>query len=615
MTHESATTNPRAIASLRLIALAAAIAAVAAVGCKRVSRANGEVSRNWTPPQQQAYLGVPAAEAQQAIQKRLAAAPPTSVNADEWKHVKRLYGTFSNSLLWLNEKGAHQPRVSALLGAIANADSDALRLDAFPLVDLNRSLGAIEKEKPTADELADADLLLSSAFVAYGESMLTGQNDPAALGQNWHIKSHDERVDSALTLTLREDDFNAGLERMRPQDPGYDSLRTEFMRFRDLVSHTTWDSVPSGRQLKPGDSDSPARLVALRARLSAEGFLSDSGATASATVDTTADTTNSSGSDTAKKSTKASAAKKTTSATRAQRTGPGVYDRRLAGAVAEFQARHSIGVDSMLGKETVDAMNVPAPYRLAQIAANLERYRWMPRDLGSRYIIVNVPQFHLEAFDSGQKSLEMKVIVGQEYEDKATPVFSDSMEFVIFRPYWNVPDAIANKEIWPKVAADPGYLAANEMEVYSDHGTRRVRQLPGAKNALGFVKFMFPNDFNIYLHDTPNGELFKKDVRAFSHGCIRLEKPAELAQWVLGWDAGRVEQAMHSGPNNRQVNLPKKIPVYIVYFTTYARDGQLYFGNDLYDRDSKLVHQVQDVATKSPETTQAIQALRELAKN
>jgi murein L,D-transpeptidase YcbB/YkuD len=599
MMPHSANTRRRSTAAPYLGALMSAFILVAGFGCKKVQRANGEVSRNWTPPQQDVYLGVPATAVREAIQKRIASPAPSGVSADQWKHVKSLYSTFSNNLLWLDDKGAHQPRVSALLNAVADADSDAIRLDSFPVADLTRSLGAIDKGKPTADDLADADLLLSSAFVAYGESMLTGQMNPAGLAQNWHISAREERVDSALTLTLREDDFGAGLVRMRPQDPGYDSLRVEFVRFRDLVSRGAWDTVPAGRQLKPGDSDSPARLAALRARLTAEGYLSDStAATSTVASDSAADTT-----------------KKTTKAVRAQRTGPGVYDRHLAAAVADFQARHSIGVDSMLGKETVDAMNVPASYRLAQVAANLERYRWMPRSLGSRYIIVNVPQFHLEAFDSGQKSLEMKVIVGQEYEDKATPVFSDSMEFVIFKPYWNIPDAIAAKEVWPKVSSNPGYLAANEMEVYNDHGTRRVRQLPGSKNALGLVKFMFPNDFNIYLHDTPNGELFKKDVRAFSHGCIRLEKPAELAQWVLGWDADRVQQAMHDGPNNRQVNLPKKIPVYIVYFTTYVRGGQLYFGNDLYDRDSKLVQQVQDVAVQSPETAKALASLRELAKS
>ena len=281
--------------------------------------------------------------------------------------------------------------------------------------------------------------------------------------------------------------------------------------------------------------------------------------------------------------------------------------------MSEFQRRHSIDVSGALDKATLEAMNVPASYRLAEIAANLERYRWMPRSLGARYIIVNVPEFRLDAYDSGQKQLEMKVIVGQEYEDKATPVFSDSMEFVIFRPYWNITPDIAAKEIFPKVAADPGYLDANDMEEYSDNGRRAVRQRPGPKNALGYVKFIFPNDYNIYFHDTPNHELFKKDVRAFSHGCIRLEKPAELAQWVLGWPLDKVQAAMQ-GSDNHQVNLPKKLPVYITYFTTYVSGGQLNFGNDLYDRDSKLVALLESAGLSSPATIEAQAKLRALAK-
>jgi murein L,D-transpeptidase YcbB/YkuD len=463
--------------------------------------------------------------------------------------------------------------VSALLNTLANADSDALDLGAYPLAALGQALDSVDGGHPTADQLASADVMLSSAYVAFGENMLTGQLQPANLGQSWHINSREEHVDSALALSLREDDLAAGLVRMRPQDPGYDSLRVEFAHFRELVAGGGWsgDTIAAGKQLHRGDHDSAARLNALRARLRAEGYAVDSAAS------------------------------------------PAVYDASLAGAVADFQARHAIGVDSMLGKETLDALNVPADYRLAQIASNLERYRWMPRSLGSRYIVVNVPQFHLTAYDSGQQSLEMKVIVGQEYEDKATPVFSDSMEFVVFRPYWNVTPDIAAKEIFPKVADDPDYLARNNMQVYDDHGRRAVRQLPGPKNSLGLVKFMFPNDFNVYLHDTPNDELFKKDVRAFSHGCIRLEKPAELAQWVLGWPTDRVETQMQDGPNNHTVNLPKKIPVYIVYFTTFVRNGQLNFGNDLYDRDNQLVAAMQKVAIQTPETVQAQAALRKLA--
>ena len=199
----------------------------------------------------------------------------------------------------------------------------------------------------------------------------------------------------------------------------------------------------------------------------------------------------------------------------------------------------------MLGPETLKSLNLPATYRLGQIAANLERFRWLPRNFGSRYVYVNVPAFRLEAYDNNKKALEMKVIVGQDYEDKATPVFADSMEFVVFRPYWNVPPGIAEKEIFPKGSA---YLASNDMETYSEGGATRVRQRPGPKNALGLVKFLFPNDFNIYFHDTPNDELFKKDVRAFSHGCIRLEHPEQMAEYALGWAPTKLKTQCRTDP-------------------------------------------------------------------
>jgi murein L,D-transpeptidase YcbB/YkuD len=257
---------------------------------------------------------------------------------------------------------------------------------------------------------------------------------------------------------------------------------------------------------------------------------------------------------------------------------------------------------------------VPASYRLAQIAANLERFRWLPRNLGQRYIFVNVPAFRLQAYDSGQKVLEMKVIVGQEYEGKKTPVFADSMETVVFRPYWLVTPDIQRKEIEPKIAANPGYLDANNMEYYRDGGVRRIRQRPGGKNSLGLVKFLFPNDFNIYLHDTPNHELFDKDVRAFSHGCIRVEKPDELAEYVLGWPLEKVQE-YEQGKDNVSVRLPKKLPVYITYFTTYTRDGQLYFGNDLYGRDDKLVQQIASDSVANADAARNLEALRKLVND
>jgi murein L,D-transpeptidase YcbB/YkuD len=418
--------------------------------------------------------------------------------------------------------------------------------------------------------------------VALGEDLLTGQVDPRTVQQSWHVNPEEENVDSALVRNLRYEQLDKALATMRPTDADYAALSKQLQSYRVIASKGGWQRIPDVGTVKPGEPASTAALAAVRSRLAAEGIVTAGGGAPSPPA----------------------------SAQSADTQGATMYDLALAAAVATFQARHSINVDSALGKETIDAMNVPAEFRLGQIAANMERWRWLPRSFGSRYIFVNVPAFKLEAYDGGQKALEMKVIVGQEYEDRATPVFADSMETVVFRPYWNVPPGIAAKEIFPKGAA---YLARENFEVYSENGQRMVRQRPGPKNALGFVKFLFPNDFAIYLHDTPNHELFNKDVRAFSHGCIRLEKPAELAQWVLGWPPDQVDEAMKSGQNNRAIKVPRKIPVYIVYTTTYTSNGQLYFGNDLYRRDDTLVPVVMAGAWPSKEIVDAIQALRRVA--
>ena len=209
----------------------------------------------------------------------------------------------------------------------------------------------------------------------------------------------------------------------------------------------------------------------------------------------------------------------------------------------------------------------------------------------------------------------MRVIVGQDYADQATPAFADSMTYVEFAPYWNVPKKIAEEELWPKINADPSYLERNEYEIVNDRGGPRIRQIPGRKNALGRAKFIFPNDLNIYLHDTPDHSLFQRDVRAFSHGCIRIEKPEEMAKFALsanpGWTEQRIRQAMEG--ENRAVTLKRKIPVYIVYFTTYVRDGTLYFANDLYERDDNLVKVVEKSAIPSAGEIALLTELRKLA--
>jgi L,D-transpeptidase YcbB len=554
-------------------------------GCtRRDSKNAGKVEnpQTWAPEKLTSVQGVPATEIEALIQKKLNGPRLPRIDDDQWGHTKRLYKLYGGNPLWLTSSGLHKTRTKAITNAILAANADGMRLDDYPIGDLADVIGALRQTKtPTAEQLASADLLLSASYVALGEDLLTGQVDPRTIQQSWYVNPEEENVDSALVRNLRYEQLDRALATMRPTDDDYAALSKQLQTYREIVAKGGWPKIPETKLVKPGESTNAAVLAAVRNRLAVEGLVA-SGSTTSTSPP----------------------------AQSGQASAGNVYDHDLAGAVATFQSRHSINADSALGKETIDAMNVPAEFRLGQVAGNMERWRWLPRSFGSRYIFVNVPAFKLEAYDSGQKVLEMKVIVGQEYEDKATPVFADSMETVVFRPYWNVPPSIAAKEIFPK---GPGYLERENMEVYRENGQTMVRQRPGAKNALGYVKFLFPNDFNIYLHDTPNHELFNKDVRAFSHGCIRLEKPAELAQWVLGWPADRVDEAMKSGPDNRAVKLPRKIPVYIVYSTTFINSGQLYFGNDLYHRDDKLVPVVMTGALPSREIVDAVQALRRIA--
>ncbi len=525
-------------------------------GCK------GKERQRFTPGAAAVVRGVSMADIKVALIARIdSSKPPSWVSADRWKRVKRLYGSFGNVPLWLELDGVQQ-RGNDLLAAIEQAPTHALTTDGYPLDSIKAVVNSDNVMKnATAQALADADVLLTAAYVAYASDMLIGQVDPKTVSQAWNIPARISEVDSSLIQSLQSPSMAEALTAMAPGDSSYAILRSAYARYQTLATSGGWTPIPTGAPVKPGGTIALNRLSLLRQRLAVEGVLSDTTQPAA-----------------------------TTGAT---------YGTTLVEAVKLFQERHGLATTGILGKATLLALNVPVAERVQQIASNMERHRWLPRSLGSKYIYVNVPAFRVEAYDSGQKVFEMKVVVGAEYQGRATPVFADSMEFVVFRPYWNVTDAIAEKEIFPAMERDPGYLDRGNFELYSDHGKRRVRQKPGGANALGMVKFMFPNDFNIYLHDTPSKALFEQADRAASHGCIRLEKPDEMAEWVLGWDVAKVHAAM-DGADNQTVNLPKKIPVYIVYFTTYARDGQLYFADDLYGRDTVLEEQVGDSAQAKP---------------
>jgi murein L,D-transpeptidase YcbB/YkuD len=536
-----------------------ALALAAACGDdKTIYTSGGGVFRSWNPAGVSDIRDIPIAEFKSEMAKLVATRPKVTTD-DQWGHAKKLYAGYGNAPLWMDEDGLLEPRADALIDAMVQATADGIDIDQYPLTELIAVLDTIERSKgmkadapkPPAATWAHADMLLTTAYVSLAEDLMAGQVDPKSVNQSWHIDPQEEKIDSMLTLSLRGKSMVEEFAKMRPSAEDYLELRTQLAVYRKMASNGGWPAVT--REAGKGDSTAHAGL---RARLQAEGI--------------------------------------------------DASDIKVA--LATFQERHQIVVDSALGSETLDALNVPVTTRLTQIAANLERMRWLPRAMGEKYIYVNVPAFKLEGYEGGKKTIEMKVIVGQEYEGRVTPVFSDKMEYVVFRPYWNVTPTIAEKELFPQFAAT-GMPA--DYETYTENGQLRIRQIPGEKNALGLVKFLFPNDFNIYLHDTPNDKLFEKDVRAFSHGCIRLEKPAELAQWVLGWDRARVDKMMH-GSNNQSITLKNKLPVYITYMTTYVRDGVLWYGNDLYSRDAELAQAVANGAIPSADAVRNVAALRKL---
>ncbi|HUC42156.1 MAG TPA: L,D-transpeptidase family protein [Candidatus Micrarchaeaceae archaeon] len=292
-------------------------------------------------------------------------------------------------------------------------------------------------------------------------------------------------------------------------------------------------------------------------------------------------------------------------------SGSAIYQGPLVDAVKHFQARHGMTPDGQLDAKTIEEMNVPFAKRLRQIELTLERWRWMPASLGPAPIVVNIPEFRLRAYDENFKiGLTMNVVVGKAY-NHSTPVFTGTMAYLIFRPFWNVPYSITKAEILPALAKNPGYLDKESLEMVDARqnpiagpvtpdliqqirsGKILIRQKPGPKNSLGLVKFMFPNDYDVYMHDTPATSLFSRSRRDFSHGCIRLERPADLAVWVLrnnpGWDAARVRAAMNGTQDSLRVDLAKPIPVYIIYGTVVVDDtGTVHFFDDIYGHDGAL---------------------------
>ena len=469
--------------------------------------------------------------------------------------VRRVYKDQNYQLIWIDGDRPSRRYREFVKALDAAADHGLPRtLYDVPLEDPSGSRIQIAPEQ--APEL---DARVTALFLRYFTHLLGGRLDPHELQSMWTLKPEKPDLAAALANAVKNNDLGAAMERLQPQHAEYRDLQKALARYRAIAAKGGWPSIHAATKIKPNQPS--AAVPALRRRLAIEGDLDPA----------------------------------------LENDQSPVFDATLVEAVKRFEERHRIEPDGNVDAATVAALNVPVEQRIRTIELNLERWRWLPDPMPARHVVVNVPDFRLEAIEGGKPVLDMRVVVGAP--DNKTPIFADQMTHVVFSPYWNVPPGIARDETIPRAETDPGFLARNNMEVVGPSGAvldpssidwsnasgLRIRQRPGTGNALGGVKFIFPNNFDVYLHDTNATRLFDRIERGLSHGCVRVEEPHKLAQYVLRdqpqWTPEAIDAAMKSG-QEKHVKLHAEIPVYILYKTAWVHDGGVRFLKDLYGHDA-----------------------------
>ncbi len=483
-----------------------------------------------------------------------------------------LYAPLDYGLLWF-KNGRPRKQIAEIIGILKEASSHGLDPESYDADALERQWRELSTGGPPTDHRhALFDTALSIALLRYISDLHIGRVNPRNLSVKLDIEPKKYDLPKLLRRAIEEDRIRETVEAAEPPLVQYRLVMEALARYRKLATDPRLEPVPVAEPtLRPGDPYEG--LHELTQLLELVGDL-DRAAEVGAT-----------------------------------------YDGAIVEAVQRFQQRHGLEPNGIVGRETFAALNVPLERRVRQLELALERLRWLPDLPEGPFLVANIPGFELWAFDyprpEGQPVFVMNVVVGKSLS-KQTPVFDELMRYVVFRPYWNVPYSITVREILPKLADDPGYLERKQMEIVDRFAwdaepyeptpenierlaswELRIRQRPGSLNALGRVKFIFPNSDNIYLHDTPARTLFARSRRDFSHGCIRVEDPAELAEFVLrdvpGWDLERIEQAM-AAPRPERVNLPNPLPVLIFYTTAGVRPhtGEVAFFEDIYGHDARL---------------------------
>ena len=493
--------------------------------------------------------------------------------SDYQNHVRKFYESYGYSLFWV--KGLEPtPEAQQVIALLLQADQKGLSAEDY---DGPRWSDRLAKLKPVTDHPSESDaarfdLALTVSVMRYISDLRIGKVNPRHF--DFGLDVEEKKYDLPEFLkdhVVGASDVSAVLQQVEPPYPGYQRTMKALQTYLQLAKESSGTTLPDiQKTISPGDSNTGVpqliRLLRLVGDLPADSNVSADGT---------------------------------------------IYQGALVDAVKNFQRRLGRTPDGRITPQTLADLNVPLANRIRQMQLALERWRWLPLSYQHSPVIANIPEFHLRAYDENFKiALQMNVVVGKAYGHD-TPIFSDTMEYVVFRPYWSVPYSIAKAEFLPRIARDPDYLAKKGFEVVDSRqevvaagtvssevleqlraGKLFIRQTPGPKNSLGLAKFIFPNNFNIYFHDTPEQEFFAKSRRDFSHGCIRLERPADLAVWVLrnnpGWNMDRVRSAMN-GTTTQQVNLTHPIPVLIVYATVIVtEDGVVHFYDDIYGHDAAL---------------------------
>src|ERR1700733_1146437 len=483
------------------------------------------------------------------------------------EQIKKLYESANFAPLWIN---GDQPtsQATSLIGILSASRLKGLNpsdYDAERLAAQSRSL-----KGASAAVQASFDATLTQSTMLYISDLRIGRVNPKHLKFDIDVRSKQYDLPEFIAQqVVRAANVPSVLEQIEPPYAGYRRIENSLKQYLDLAAKGDGAKVPAGtKTIAPGDSYAGTAQLADRLRLI--GDLPQGGSFDS-------------------------------------------YTGALVEGVKHFQARHGLAADGKLDAATLRELNTPLSARVQQIDDALERWRWMPTEFQQPPVLVNIPEFRLRAYSADhQLSLTMNVVVGKAAPTQ-TPVFTDDIKFIVFRPYWNVPPGILRRTVIPGIMKNSGYLAREKFEVTDSSGRLVspsddlveglrsgkyfVRQKPGPTNALRLIKFMFPNTYSVYLHSTPSAELFSRSRRDFSSGCIRLEKPAKLASFLLRnqldgqqpWTVELVQKAMDSGKDNRQVNLATKIPVLILYVTAVAEeDGTVHFFDDIYGHDQRL---------------------------